>query len=353
MEFINRTAIRLHKINKKYYLRTSYFLSLLIAILVYITGGTAKVYANFMYISIAVCSSTNGKTKGVFHALFSSLLIGPLMPLDVSLNINQDPANWMLRSLIYLIVSLVIGYHSDLSKKHFEKTLKQNADLIQSNMATIYALVKLTEFRDDETGLHIERVADSCRYLAKKLQAHPKFQRYIDDSYINTIHKASPLHDIGKVCIPDSILLKPERLTSSEFEIMKTHTTLGAKALFDLQDKFPNNILFDMGINIVLYHHEKWDGAGYPHGLIGDEIPLSAQIMAIVDVYDALRSERIYKKAYPHSKAMRIIAQESEGHFNPDISKTFLDNEAEFERIFNHYSLDKSIKICVSGGDIM
>ncbi len=234
MDMINRLAMKLHAVDKKHYLYLTYLLSIIIAILVYLTGGTTKVYANFMYISIAICSSTNGKHKGFFHALFSSLLIGPFMPLDVLLNISQEPANWILRSFIYITVSGVIGYHSDISKKHFEKILKQNNDLIESNTATIYALVKLTEFRDDETGVHIERVAASCRFLASKLRNLPKYESYITDYYIDNIHKASPLHDIGKVCIPDSVLLKPGKLTKDEFELMKSHTTLFMALLINI-----------------------------------------------------------------------------------------------------------------------
>ncbi len=148
--------------------------------------------------------------------------------------------------------------------------------------------------------------------------------------------KASTLHDIGKVGIPDSILHKPGKLTSQEFEIMKNHTNIGANTLLEVKKKYPDSKFLELGINITLYHHEKWDGSGYPHGLRGENIPLSARIMAIADAYDALRSKRVYKEAYSHEKSLEIIKQGKGTHFDPEIVDVFIENEAEFNNIFNN-----------------
>ncbi len=145
------------------------------------------------------------------------------------------------------------------------------------------------------------------------------------------------MHDIGKVGIPDSILLKPGRLSAEEFEIMKTHTTIGAETLLEVKRKYPDNKFVEIGIKIAHYHHEKWDGTGYPEGLSGEDIPLSARIMAFADVYDALRSSRVYKEAYSHEESIEIIKQSGGTHFDPEILKVFLENEIEFKSTFEKH----------------
>ncbi len=154
-------------------------------------------------------------------------------------------------------------------------------------------------------------------------------------SYNNNISKASALHDIGKVAIPDKILLKPGKLTKKEFEIMKTHTIAGADTLLSVKEQFPDNKFVETGISIVKFHHEKWDGNGYPCGLKGEDIPLSARIVALVDVYDSLRSKRIYKEDFSHEESIKIIKEGRGIHFDPDISDVFMENENEFEKLFD------------------
>lgn len=249
-----------------------------------------------------------------------------------------------------LMTEVMLKY-SELSKKFEDKNKllskaeerlsKYNSELEQivnnkvkeiseSQIATIYALVKLSESRDDDTGAHIERTSKLCRLLAQYLNILPKYKETINDDYIENIYKASPLHDIGKVGIPDNILLKPGKLTSEEFEIMKTHTTIGYKTLSEVQRKYKNNGFIKMGMEIAKYHHEKWDGTGYPIGLSGNEIPISARIMALVDVYDALRSKRVYKEAFTHEKACGIIKEGRGKHFDPLIVDVFLKNHEKF-----------------------
>ncbi len=222
--------------------------------------------------------------------------------------------------------------------KHYNQCLENLVkekvrEISDSQLSTIAAVSVLAESRDDDTGHHIERTRTFCRVLATKLRENPRYAPGISDAFVETIFQASPLHDIGKVGIADAILLKPDKLTREEFEIMKTHTLIGARTLQTVRRKYPGNSFVNMGIAITRSHHEKWDGSGYPDGLAGDDIPLSARIMALCDVYDALRSRRVYKQPYSHSRSSELIREGSGSHFDPAIVQAFLQVEAEFARI--------------------
>jgi putative two-component system response regulator len=197
------------------------------------------------------------------------------------------------------------------------------AEITDSQLATIVALAGLAESRDDDTGEHIERTRGFCRALAEQLRRGSPYAAEISDSFIDAIDYSSALHDVGKVGIPDAILLKPGKLTPEEFGVMKTHTTIGAHALRSAHTRYQRNVLLSMGIEIARSHHEKWDGSGYPHGLAGQQIPLSARIVAIADVYDALRSRRVYKPPFDHDASVRIILEGSGGHFDPVVVDAF------------------------------
>jgi len=188
-------------------------------------------------------------------------------------------------------------------------------------------MIKLAEARDDDTGKHIERTKTFCKLLATELQRYPKYKESMDDTFVENIYNASPLHDVGKIAIPDSILLKPGKLTVEEFEVMKTHTSIGEKYLKEAYCESKTNKFLKMGIEIAGSHHEKWDGSGYPRGLSERDIPLSARIMAIVDVYDALRSRRVYKEPFSHTKSVTIILEGRKKHFDPIILDAFLNIE--------------------------
>ena len=211
--------------------------------------------------------------------------------------------------------------------------LEQVSEITDSQMATIIALAKLAESRDDQTGGHLERVQHHCRIIAMKLSEQPRFG-IIDHTFIDNIEYASALHDIGKVAISDLILLKPSELTEAEFEHMKMHTGLGAQTLEAVSREYPNNDFVAMGIKIARWHHERWDGSGYPDGLVGEAIPLPARIMAVADVYDALRSQRSYKRAYTHAESRDIIAAQSGLQFDPDVVDAFLSVQEEFARAY-------------------
>jgi len=206
-------------------------------------------------------------------------------------------------------------------------------ELNDSQLATLVAISKLSEFRDLDTGMHIERTRNYCALLAKQLQQIPRDAGVITRSYIENIINAAPLHDIGKVGIPDSILLKPGKLTVDEFEIMKTHVSIGVKALTKVQEMYPKNAFINLGIDLAGAHHEKWNGSGYPKGLQSENIPLSGRIMAVADVYDALRSKRPYKEPLSHKQSLQIIIDDSGTHFDPTIVGALQAIEMQFAKI--------------------
>ncbi len=208
-----------------------------------------------------------------------------------------------------------------------QRVAERTRDLTRTQDVTIRALASLAETRDNETGNHIRRTQNYVRALAEALRDHPRFRDQLDDRAIDLLFKSAPLHDIGKVGIPDAILLKPGKLTDDEFTIMKTHAALGRTALVKALDGEATGASIDFlryAMEIAVGHHEKWDGSGYPAGLKGDAIPLSARLMAVADVYDALISRRVYKPPFPHEKAVSMIAAGKGGHFDPDIVEAFL-----------------------------
>ena len=204
---------------------------------------------------------------------------------------------------------------------------------------TILVMASLAETRDAETGNHIRRTQNYVKALAEKLKPHPRFTAFLTDHNIRMLFKSAPLHDIGKVGIPDRILLKPGRFTPEEFEIMKTHTTLGRDAIAHAEASLGTRVEFlTMAKDIALFHQEKWDGSGYPAGLQGDAIPISARLMAVADVYDALISRRVYKDGMPHERAVEIIEQGRGKHFDPDLVDCFLAIQGEFQAIALRYA---------------
>ncbi|TRZ68450.1 MAG: two-component system response regulator [Rhodocyclaceae bacterium] len=199
---------------------------------------------------------------------------------------------------------------------------------------TILALASLAETRDNETGNHLRRTQHYVRVLAEHLQRHPHFSLLLTRTNIELICKSAPLHDIGKVGIPDAILLKPGKLTTEEFEIMKTHTTLGKEAIENAEQQMGRSAPFlAFAKEIALSHQEKWNGSGYPEGLAGERIPIAARLMAVADVYDALIAMRPYKAPMSHEDACRIIGEGRGTHFDPDIADAFLALRGEFKVI--------------------
>jgi len=203
---------------------------------------------------------------------------------------------------------------------------------------TVLAMSSMAETRDNETGNHILRTQRYVKRLAEQLRQHPRFAATLTDDYIMLLFKSAPLHDIGKVGIPDAILLKPGKLTPEEFEIMKTHTTVGYESIVRAEKALGTELAFlQPAKEIALSHQEKWDGSGYPQGLQGEAIPLSARLMAVADVYDALISKRVYKDPIPHDQSVQIMTQGRGSHFDPDVLDAFLAIHEEFHAIANTY----------------
>jgi putative two-component system response regulator len=215
---------------------------------------------------------------------------------------------------------------------------------------TIMAMASLAETRDNATGNHIRRTQHYVRALAEKLQTLPSHRSKFDDETILSLYKSAPLHDIGKVGIPDAILLKPDKLTPEEFEIMKTHTVLGRDTILAAEKLIgaPSSFLRHAR-EIAMSHQEKWDGSGYPEKLKGDAIPISARLMAVADVYDALISKRVYKPALRHEVAVKMIAEGRGTHFDPDITDAFLQIQEQFRAIAARYA-DPEVTLPAAAG---
>lgn len=208
---------------------------------------------------------------------------------------------------------------------------------------TMAAMGSLAETRDNETGNHIRRTQIYLRVLATHMSHHPRFHDFLDRETIELLYKSAPLHDIGKVGIPDRILLKPGKLTPEEFEIMKTHTTLGRDAILAAERLLPSPASFlALAREIAWTHHERWDGTGYPRGLVGSSIPISGRLMAVADVYDALISKRVYKPAMSHEASVGVIREGAGTHFDPDLIAGFLEVAEELRGVASRF-VDSSV----------
>ena len=242
---------------------------------------------------------------------------------------------WM--RLVVICLFMIFGSHVQFT---INKRKKAEMDLLESyrklqnaRMGTILGLAKLAEYRDEGTGAHLERIREYAKLLAEALAKNPKYAGHITPEYVDDIYQSSILHDIGKVGIPDAVLLKPAKLSDEEFDVIKRHTTLGGDAINAIEAKIEGKSFLALGKEIAYNHHEKWDGSGYPRGLSRDDIPLSARIIALADVYDALTTRRLYKEAFSHKRSRQMIVELKGTHFDPQVVDVFLGLEDEFNRI--------------------
>jgi len=220
-----------------------------------------------------------------------------------------------------------------------KEVARRTREVVAIQDVTILAMASMAETRDSETGNHIRRTQFYVKALAERLRDHPRFAWYLTDLNIAVLFKSAPLHDIGKVGIPDRILLKPGRFEPQEFEIMKTHTTLGHDAIAHAESALGISVEFlSCAKSIALSHQEKWDGSGYPQGLAGDAIPIAARLMAVADVYDALISRRVYKEGMTHERAVEIVIEGRGTHFDADMVDAFVDIQGEFSAIALRFS---------------
>jgi putative two-component system response regulator len=251
-----------------------------------------------------------------------------------------SPAVSLSRIKTYLEINSLRNVLHDQTALLENQIQERTANLMATQYASIYAMGYLSETRENISGNHMSRNQNYVKLLAEKLRTNPRFSGFfVDDNVVDLLVMSAPLHDIGNVGIPDRILLKPGPLTPDEFEIIKSHTQLGLAVLLkterDLGIEVP---IFNFAKEIVYSHHERWDGSGYPEGLTGNNIPISARIMAIADVYDALISRRAYKPAVTHEQAVKIILEGKETHFDPDIVDIFSGIHEQFQRIAHIYA---------------
>ncbi|HEX7896173.1 MAG TPA: PAS domain S-box protein [Planctomycetota bacterium] len=238
----------------------------------------------------------------------------------------------------------------DKLKKNYMKSLEEavverTSEIKETQRAAILAIANLAESIDDDTGGHLQRIRSYCKVLAEELRADSRYKDSITEEYCEMIYDLSPLHDLGKVGIRDYILQKPDKLTPEEFEKMKDHAEIGARALRMAGEMIHRESIFSIGEMIARFHHEKWDGSGYPavdingekRPLRGEEIPLCARIVALADVYDALTSKRPYKMPFPHERAREMILAQSAKHFDPEVVQAFVRREQEFLAIRGQY----------------
>ena len=216
---------------------------------------------------------------------------------------------------------------------------RRMAETDRTQLVSIRALAHLAEIRDPETGNHILRTQGYVREMGMLLRTHPRFAEKLTDHYIDLLTRSAPLHDIGKVGIPDTILQKPGKLTPAEWTVMQTHARLGYDAIELAEQDADQPVEFlRLAKEIARWHHEKWDGSGYPDGLAGDDIPVAARIMALADVFDALISPRVYKKAMPLEQVLSIIAEGRGKHFDPDMADALLNHVERFADIAARHS---------------
>jgi response regulator RpfG family c-di-GMP phosphodiesterase len=262
-------------------------------------------------------------------------------------------------TLLSMTAYLIMKRHDDTLEHERAQSasgvLLQTQRLVRLRDALVYALAKLAGFRDDETGAHLERLSDYSTLLASALRHDPKFSHRVTPAFIRLIGLSSVPHDIGKVGIEDEILRKPSKLTPAERERMQLHTAIAGNCLGEIAERLGSSNFLEMAREIALAHHECWDGSGYPRGLKGEEIPLSARIVAIADVYDALSTPRVYKDALPHEQCVAIIRAAAGKQFDPDLVEVWLTIESKFREIASQYvspaSESKRTRFCVDGGE--
>jgi putative two-component system response regulator len=273
--------------------------------------------------------SALGETTDKVHGLdlgAADYITKPFQPEEVIARVNTQLTIYGLKKDLALRNEELRDMNENLERKVAERSQQ----LLKSREGVIFGMAKLTEARDGDTGKHLERI---CRYVDILARKMSKSDPELDENWINTVATTAALHDIGKVGIPDAVLLKPGRLTDDERKIMEDHPAIGGDALLEMRDHWGASPFLARAIEITLGHHEKWDGSGYPFGVTGKAIALAARLVALADVYDALACKRVYKEAMTHDKVRQIIIEESGKHFDPKVVEAFLATEAQFQNV--------------------
>ena len=248
---------------------------------------------------------------------------------------------WICASLTIVMYLVLTRFYEEVKRERKQtatETLRRTQNLVRTRDAVVFGLAKLADSRDPETGDHLERISMYSTMLASALKNHPRFRAEVTPAFVRLIGISSVLHDIGKVGVEDEILRKAEELTPEERIRMETHPTIGGNCLREIEQRLGSSNFLEMAREIALAHHERWDGTGYPERLSGEAIPLAARIVAIVDVYDALSSKRVYKPALPHDECLAIIRSQAGKHFDPDLVEVWLSLESRFREVADKYA---------------
>jgi len=289
---------------------------------------------------VIMISSKSSKLEQeiAFEAGADDYIVKPFDTIELKSRVRLHKRLLDARETVNSATEEIRSKHADLQLLAAER----QRDLIATQDVAVFMLAKVAESRDQETGDHLYRMRAYSQLLAEHLQSNGPYRKDIDQRFLDNLYRSSPLHDIGKVAISDTLLLKQGRLTEDEFELIKRHTTIGANILDEAVWTQNGGGFLAMGAVIARFHHEQFDGSGYPAGLIGDEIPLAARIVAVADVYDALTSVRPYKKAMDPEAATQVIESSSGGHFDPVIVQAFLEKRGCFKQIGERYSTANS-----------
>jgi HD-GYP domain-containing protein (c-di-GMP phosphodiesterase class II) len=315
----------------------------------FIVIGLALVAANVICTALGLLIQHRNTTTALEQALHTAgivasadeaaVAIAALTPTLLSIHASNFVwTNGLLAVVVYLVVSRVRDEVSTRERQSAAAALRGTTDLSRTQDAVIFGLAKLADSRDQATGDHLERISLYSSTLAAALRRHDNYRDEVNASFVQHIGTSAALHDIGKVGIEDAILLKPGALDSAEYCRMQEHTRIGADCLKDIERRLGSSNFLRMSGEIAAAHHERWDGTGYPLGLKGTAIPLSARIVAIADVYDALVSQRVYKQARAHEECVEIIRKESGKHFDPQLVDVFLEVEPAFKNISEQFS---------------
>ncbi len=325
--------------------QTFVLLSLISVVLLSYFIPNKLAFLNFFFLPVVVAGYFSGIRLSVSGAFFCVLLVTMYVVMDPKSFAMPLGSDYLYLHLLawgcfMVIVGYVVGGQRDKLKEKIRHTEELNRLLIYTNIQlrntkalTIFGLAKLTEYRDNDTGAHLERIQSYCRILSVDLSTHPEFKKDISLAYIEHICLSSVLHDIGKVGIPDSILRKPGKLNEEEYEEMKVHTTLGGDTIRAIEERLKERSFLTLGREVAYCHHERWDGSGYPAGMKGEDIPLSARILAVADVYDALTSKRCYQEPISHGEAVAFIESKSGKIFDPRVVKSFINCEVKFDQV--------------------
>ena len=279
-------------------------------LLVYFTGGTSFSFLHVMYVPIGLAALRFGLVGGVAAGVVAGLLVGPLMPLDVASGARQATAGWLFRTALFVFNGALVGLVANLLHRrldHLEAVRTKVAQLYARNLRLFAALVAE---RDEGTAGHCERVAQNAVSVGRRLG--------LTAAELKSLYWSGLLHDLGKIGVPEAILRKPGRLTSEEYKVMRRHARLGYEILMTISSAFE-----ELAAG-VYSHHERFDGAGYPRGLAGDAIPLFGRILAVVDVFEAVTSERPYRHPMPESEALLLVSAGSGTQFDPQVVEAFM-----------------------------